>query len=122
MRSSPVSRILAALAGFLGAAGIAGAALAAHGGYDENLRTASQFALIHAALVAALCLATAPTAATVLAAGVVLAGTGLFCGDLALRALAGHALFPMAAPTGGSLLIAGWLLLSSAALIRMREK
>jgi uncharacterized membrane protein YgdD (TMEM256/DUF423 family) len=86
MRLSQVSRIPAALAGILGAAGIAAAALAAHGGYDENLRTASQFALIHAALVAALCLATAPTAATTLAAGVVLAGAGLFCGDLALHA------------------------------------
>ncbi|MDB5594657.1 MAG: hypothetical protein JWM36_1618 [Hyphomicrobiales bacterium] len=119
---SSVPRILAALAGLIGAAGIAGAALAAHGGYDENLRTASQFALIHAALVAALCLATTPTRTTILAAGVVLAGAGLFCGDLALRALKGHSLFPMAAPTGGSLLIAGWLLLSLAAVIRLPPK
>lgn len=122
MWRSRVPRILAALAGLLGAAGIAGAALAAHGGFDENLRTASQFALVHAALVSALCLATAPTLTTSLAAAVVLAGASLFCGDLALRALAGHALFPMAAPTGGSLLIAGWLLVSLAALMRLGEK
>jgi CheY-like chemotaxis protein len=39
----------------------------------------------------------------------------LFCGDFALRALAGRALFPMAAPAGGILLIAGWLAAATAA-------
>ena len=40
---------------------------------------------------------------------------GLFAGDLALRQYAGHGLFPMAAPTGGTLLIASWLVLAVAA-------
>jgi uncharacterized membrane protein YgdD (TMEM256/DUF423 family) len=39
----------------------------------------------------------------------------LFAGDLSLRHFAGHSLFPMAAPTGGTLLIASWLLLAVAA-------
>ena len=39
----------------------------------------------------------------------------LFAGDLALRQYAGHGLFPMAAPTGGTLLIASWLALAAAA-------
>ena len=39
----------------------------------------------------------------------------LFAGDLTLRQYAGHGLFPMAAPTGGTLLILGWLVLGVAA-------
>ena len=39
----------------------------------------------------------------------------LFAGDLTLRQFAGHSLFPMAAPTGGTLLIVSWLLLLVAA-------
>ena len=35
--------------------------------------------------------------------------TALFAGDLTLRQYAGHGLFPMAAPTGGTLLIVSWL-------------
>ncbi|MDV6329193.1 hypothetical protein Q5L94_14185, partial [Idiomarina sp. Sol25] len=40
---------------------------------------------------------------------------GLFAGDLTLRQYAGHGLFPMAAPTSGTLLIASWLVLAVAA-------
>jgi len=40
---------------------------------------------------------------------------GLFAGDLTMRQYAGHALFPFAAPTGGTLLIASWFLLALSA-------
>jgi uncharacterized membrane protein YgdD (TMEM256/DUF423 family) len=40
----------------------------------------------------------------------------LFAGDLTLRQFAGHGLFPFAAPTGGTLLIASWLVLALAAV------
>jgi uncharacterized membrane protein YgdD (TMEM256/DUF423 family) len=40
----------------------------------------------------------------------------LFAGDLTLRQYAGHSLFPMAAPTGGALLIVSWLMLAVAAV------
>ncbi len=116
------ARLIAALAGLLGASGVAAAAMAAHGGYGENLRTASEFALVHAALVMALCLRAAPTRTTTLAGLVTLAGALLFCGDLALRAIAGHGLFPSAAPSGGMLLMAGWLLTSLSALLHLRVK
>jgi len=43
-------------------------------------------------------------------------GAALFSGDVALRAFAGHRLFPMAAPTGGMVLIAAWLALAAAAV------
>ncbi len=39
----------------------------------------------------------------------------LFAGDLTMRQYAGHSLFPMAAPTGGTLLIVSWLALAVAA-------
>jgi uncharacterized membrane protein YgdD (TMEM256/DUF423 family) len=39
----------------------------------------------------------------------------LFATDLTLRQFADHSLFPMAAPTGGTLLILSWLLLAVAA-------
>ncbi len=51
-------------------------------------------------------------------AGFVL-GSTLFAGDLALRAFAGRRLFAMAAPSGGAVLIAAWLLLAAAALAAM---
>ena len=40
----------------------------------------------------------------------------VFSGDVALRTFAGHRLFPMAAPTGGIVLIAAWLGLAAAAV------
>jgi uncharacterized membrane protein YgdD (TMEM256/DUF423 family) len=43
-------------------------------------------------------------------------GPTLFAGDVSARALIGHRLFPMAAPTGGTILIAAWLALAIAAL------
>ena len=42
-------------------------------------------------------------------------GASLFAGDLTLRQYVGQGLFPMAAPTGGALLIASWLALAVAA-------
>jgi uncharacterized membrane protein YgdD (TMEM256/DUF423 family) len=47
------------------------------------------------------------------------AGAALFSGDIAMRAFAGHRLFVMAAPTGGVILIAGWLGLVVAAIARL---
>lgn len=111
-----LARLIGLLAGLLGAAGVGAAALAAHGGYGDNLRTASVFALVHAALILALVLRRSGRLAT-LAACVVLLGALLFCGDLAMRALAGRALAPMAAPTGGFLMMAGWLLAGATALL-----
>jgi uncharacterized membrane protein YgdD (TMEM256/DUF423 family) len=113
------SRLMALVAGLLGAAGVGAAALAAHGGYGENLGIASQFALIHATLAMALLQVRGRTSQA--AAGVVLLGALLFCGDLALRALAGHPLAPMAAPTGGMLMIAGWALAGIALFLNAKR-
>jgi uncharacterized membrane protein YgdD (TMEM256/DUF423 family) len=115
----PVHRVLIGLAGLMGACGVVLAALAAHGADASRLVPASSMLLFHAAAV----LGTTALAvrgpihaafALVPAWGFV-AGAALFAGDLALRQFAGHALFPSAAPTGGTLLIASWLALAVAA-------
>lgn len=119
---SPIDRLLLALAGLAGLLGVAGSAAAAHSGGGDSLRTASQFLLFHAPLVVGLVALSA--AGTVharlaqLSAGAILLGLALFSGDLALRALAGTPLFPMAAPSGGVVLMLGWALVVAAALWR----
>jgi len=46
-------------------------------------------------------------------------GSALFAGDIALRAFVGYRLFPMAAPTGGVVLILAWLALAVAAILAL---
>lgn len=117
-----VTFIIAACAGALGAAGIVAAAAAAHLGGGQLLDTAATFLMIHAtAILAIMALAQRTSrrsaAGFTLAAFLLIAGMLLFCGDFAVRALAGHALFPMAAPSGGTLLIAGWVVAAIAAAL-----
>ena len=113
------NHILTILAGMLGACGVTAAAVAAHGGYGENLRTAAIFALIHAALVIALTRGTATRMGT-LAAALTLTGALLFCGDITVRSFIQQSLFPMAAPAGGFLMIGGWLMASLDAALRLK--
>lgn len=110
----PARRVLLALAGLTGAAGVALAAAGAHMGGD-NLATASVFLLVHAAAAAGLAAGALTPRGGTLAAGALLLGAALFAGDLAARAFLGARLFPMAAPAGGMILIAGWLGLALAA-------
>ena len=122
-----MSRIVITLAGLMGVGGVILAAVGAHVAPGTGLDSAAYILLLHAAAVLG---ATAilhqgllwrPSAAVALVAWVL--GFALFSGDIALRALAGHRLFPMAAPSGGTLLIGGWGLLVIAALLaRMRAK
>jgi uncharacterized membrane protein YgdD (TMEM256/DUF423 family) len=112
-------RILVILAGIMGADGVILAALAAHQGDASRLAPASSMLLFHAtAVLAAVALTergiVAARGGLIAAFGFVVA-SALFAGDLTLRHFAGHALFPMAAPTGGTLLIASWLVLAIAA-------
>ena len=98
-------------------------AAAAH--IDGNvLRPAASFLLVHAPalLAAGLWGATLP-GRKVLNAGALLLvfGVALFSGDLVMRAYLGHRLFPMAAPAGGLLTIAGWLVVAASAWATRRE-
>ncbi|MGH6869751.1 MAG: DUF423 domain-containing protein [Methylocella sp.] len=115
----------AAAAGLTGACGIILAAAAAHDVPDPRLQTAANFLILHAAATLAVCgLAVAVPQRGVWflgAAGLFLSGSLLFGGDLSARALAGTRLFPMAAPLGGTLLFLGWVSVTLAALIVMRQ-
>jgi uncharacterized membrane protein YgdD (TMEM256/DUF423 family) len=112
-------RILVILAAVMGADGVMLAAAAAHQPDATRLAAASSMLLFHSLAVLA---AVALTERGVIhlrigiaaAFGFVVA-SALFAGDLTLRQYAGHGLFPYAAPTGGTLLIASWLALAVAA-------
>jgi len=118
-------RILLALGALAGLLGVAASAGAAHIAGADSLKTAAQFLLFHAPAIVGLA-ALAATGATHrlvtrLAAAALVAGLALFSGDLALRALHGTPLFPMAAPIGGFALMGGWLLIAVAAFLPRRR-
>lgn len=101
------------LAGLLGAAGVALAAAAAHRTPDPSLATAALFLILHAGAAIALsgfAGGTTLPAAFLASASLMLVGVALFSGDVGARVMLDTRLFPMAAPTGGSLLILAWLL------------
>ena len=119
MMESRLFRILIILAGAMGADGVILAAASAHQGDASRLLPASSMLLFHATAVLA--------AVSVAERGVIHVKIGiaaafgfaiaaiLFAGDLTVRQYAGHSLFPMAAPTGGMLLIVSWIVLAVAA-------
>ena len=114
-----LSRILIVLAAIMGADGVVLAAASAHGADAARLASASSMLLFHAsAVLGAVALIERgmihARLGMVSAVGFVIAAS-LFAGDLTLRQYAGHGLFPMAAPTGGTLLIVSWLMLGVAA-------
>jgi len=119
MTASRSLRILIGLGAIMGADGVILAAAVAHQADASRLAAASSMLLFHATAVLA--------AAALIERGVIHARIGLtaawgfviaaalFAADLTLRQYAGHSLFPMAAPTGGTLLIVSWLVLAVAA-------
>jgi uncharacterized membrane protein YgdD (TMEM256/DUF423 family) len=112
---SRASDALAALAASMGAGGVALAALAAHADGGEFANTASLFLILHAAALIGLSAHArdGEGSKSLLIAGFALAaGAILFSGDLAARGFLGARLVPVAAPTGGSLMILSWAALA----------
>ncbi len=114
--------ILLGVAGLMGACGVILAALAAH--KAQGLEPAALMLMVHApAIVAAVAAAHAGLLqrrlAQAAAAGLAL-GAILFSGDIAMLVLSGTRLFPMAAPTGGVVMIASWLTIAVSAFGRPR--
>ncbi|KAA6484750.1 DUF423 domain-containing protein [Agrobacterium rhizogenes] len=106
------------VAGTLGAAGVALAAAASHGGDTHFLGSASTMCLAHAPALLALYagygrIRTAPVATVLLGLG-----TLIFAGDLVSRHFLGSSLFPLAAPTGGMGMVAGWVVVALSAFFR----
>lgn len=118
------TRLLLGLAGLMGAAGVALAAAAAHSAAGTSLVSASTLLVLHAPAVIALAAARKvglvhDRLGRVAAWGLAL-GAILFALAVAVPALAGFRLFPMAAPTGGTAMIAAWCLAAVAALVGQR--
>ena len=108
--------VLVVLAALMGADGVILAAATAHQADATRLAAASSMLLFHAAAVLA-SVALAERGIVHVRIGLAAAfgfvvGASLFAADLTLRQYAGHGLFPMAAPTGGTLLIISWLALA----------
>lgn len=116
---SRLFRILIIMAGVMGADGVILAAASAHQDDATRLVPASSMLLFHATAVLAVVALTERgvihVRAGLAAAFGFIVAAALFAGDLTLRHFAGHRLFPMAAPTGGTLLIVSWLTLAIAA-------
>jgi uncharacterized membrane protein YgdD (TMEM256/DUF423 family) len=116
---SRLLRILIVLAGIMGADGVMLAAASAHQSDATRLAAASSMLLFHASAVLG-AVALIERGVIHLRIGIAAAwgfviASALFAGDLTMRQYAGQSLFPMAAPTGGTLLIISWLALAVAA-------
>jgi uncharacterized membrane protein YgdD (TMEM256/DUF423 family) len=117
---SRLLRLPIVFAGIMGACGVILAAGAAHLPDTTRLASASMMLLFHA-LAVLVTAALAERSVIHLRIGLTavwgfIVAAVLFAGDLTVRQYAGHSLFPMAAPTGGTLMIASWLVLAVAAM------
>ncbi len=124
MNASRALFLLAAFAALLGAAGVSLAAVAAHRVDSPALATAATMLMIHAVAglaIAALAASSQASRRWCFLGAFMLAAVALFSGDIALNTMAGFHLFPMAAPTGGSLLIASWLAVAVLAVLEWKN-
>lgn len=112
---------MVAIGGLFGALGVASAAAAAHNDATGLLAPASAMLLAHAPVLIALYAARTHISFVSTAALILTIGTILFTGDLTVgyanamdintTGQLADGLFPMAAPIGGVLMIAGWLVI-----------
>ena len=112
---SVTDRFLILAAGLAGAAGVGLSAAAAHAG-GAFTGTAASFLLMHAPVLLAIGLIGRSRILRI-AGFILLIGVTLFSGDLIARDFLGTRLFPLAAPAGGTLLIAGWLAVALSAFV-----
>ncbi|WLR91557.1 DUF423 domain-containing protein [Shinella zoogloeoides] len=109
------------VAGLMGLAGVVTAAAASHGSDPRLMAGASAMCLAHAPALIALYAAWPSMRTAPLAAILLIIGTALFAGDLVFRHSTGHGLFPMSAPTGGVVMMAGWLAVALGAFLPRKD-
>lgn len=109
--SRPQNVLFGTLAGLCGALAIAAYAGAAHGG-ESHLGAIAPLLLGHAPALLVLSLIVPNSRTANIGGALLVVGLALFCGDLFMRDMTGNRLFPMAAPTGGTLMILGWLVIA----------
>lgn len=110
------TRILGGFAGLFGICGIGLAAAASHMDDQRLLGGASLMCLIHAPALIGLIAVGGRIRFTSLSGALCILGVVLFAGDLVKRHFTGFGLFPMSAPSGGIMMMAGWLLVGIGAL------
>ena len=115
-----LNRVTLAIAGLVGATGVASAAAASHAGESRNLAAIAAICMAHGPALLALGLAGRGRVLAV-AAGLLALGTVMFAGDLGVREWLGHGAFPGAAPLGGVGMIGGWLMIVIGALVWRRR-
>lgn len=119
MQLAGLRPLLLIFSGLFGASGVGLAAAAAHvSGASNLLAPASSIALAHAPAILVLYLADEKVKTATLSGLVIALGALLFCADLVIKQFTGNSLFPMAAPTGGIMMMVGWLLLALAAFFK----
>jgi len=111
-------RLTLLLAGLLGAAGVALSAMAAHGEDPRLLGTAAAACMAQAPALLALFVGWDRIRTALPASALIGLGCLLFAGDLVFRTHFGHGLFPMSAPTGGTMMILGWVAVAAGAFFR----
>lgn len=119
-------KLIAVAAGVFGATGIILSAVAAHLEPSPALQNASLILLVHAPALIAILVAIRtrflPRFGGGLGVAALAIGVVLFSGDLTLRIFVGTPLFPLAAPTGGILLIFGWAILALSGIFLRRPE
>lgn len=118
MNASLFPRLTLLLAGLAGAFGVAFSAMAAHGEDPRLLGAAAAACMAQAPALLALSIGW-ERIRTALPAGLLIGlGCLLFAGDLLYRNRFGEGLFPMSAPTGGTMMILGWVAVGFGAAFR----
>ena len=118
MTSPLFPRLTLFLAGILGAAGVTFSAMAAHGGDTQLFSAAAAACMAQAPALVAIYVGWEKIRTALLAAVLIGLGCLLFAGDLVFRTRFGHGLFPMSAPTGGFMMMGGWIAVAAGALFR----
>ncbi len=116
--TSTILRFGIALGGLAGGLGVMLMAMAAHVDTTGYVRTAAEMLLFHAPALLAVGALAQVRRIPLLAISMILLpiGLGLFCGDLLSRAFWDQRLFAMSAPTGGMMLIVGWISVALSAI------
>lgn len=119
--TDPIKPLTLAFAGLFGMAGVAMAAAASHGGDARLLGSASAMCLAHAPALMALHAGWNGIRFARWVSILLVGGTALFGADLLSRQYLGGGIFPLSAPLGGFLMLAGWLALILGALLPRRS-
>ena len=116
MHESTRIRLFGTFAGLFGMCGIGLAAAASHMDDQRLLGSAALMCLVHAPALVGLLAAGNRLRFTSLSGALLILGVLLFAGDLVKRHFTGAGLFPMSAPSGGMIMMAGWLVVGLGAL------